>query len=72
MEFTGLLKKEHVEIPGVNEKQVEFLWVIKKTLWYFHRPWFLALEFPRGVTQFCGISRREALFSLEFQRVKVK
>ena len=32
MEFTGLLKKEHVEIPGVNEKQVEFLWVIKKKL----------------------------------------
>ena len=32
MEFTGLLKKEHVEIPGINEKQVEFLRVIKKTL----------------------------------------
>ena len=39
-------------------------------MWHFHGPWSLALEFPRGVTQFCGILRGEASFSLEFQRVK--
>ena len=30
----------------------------------FHGFWFLALEFPRDVTQFCEFSRDEALFSL--------
>ena len=39
----------------------------------FHGFWFSALEFLRSVTQFCGISRGEALlalFSAEFLRVK--
>ena len=31
---------------------------------------FLALEFPRGLTQFCGTSRGGALFCLEFLREK--
>ena len=30
----------------------------------------MALEFPTGVAKFCGISRGEALISLEFPRVK--
>ena len=52
MDFPKLLKKELVEIPGVN--------------W----SWFLILEVPRCVTQFCRISRGERMFSLEFLRVK--
>ena len=40
-------------------------------MWNFHGSSFLALELPRGVTQFCRISRGEALFSLKFPRVKV-
>ena len=34
--------------------------------------WFLALEIPMGVTQFCRISRVEASFCLEFVWVRVK
>ena len=30
----------------------------------------MALEFPKGVAKFCGISKDEALFSPEFLRVK--
>ena len=30
MEFPGVLKKEHVKIPGVNLKRLEFPGVIKK------------------------------------------
>ena len=32
--------------------------------------WFQALTFPRGVTQFFGVSRGEALFCLESLGVK--
>ena len=61
LEFPRVLKKEHVEIPqGSIKKEVEFP----------RRSWFLALESPRGVTQFCGISTTKALLSLEFTRVK--
>ena len=58
--FLGSIKKE-VEFPGVFEE---------KLMWNFHGSWFLILEFPRGVTQFCWISRGESLFSPEFLRVK--
>ena len=61
LEFPRVLKKEHVEIPqGSIKKEVEFQ----------RRSWFLALESPRGVTQFCGISTSQVLLSLEFTRVK--
>ena len=36
----------------------------------FHGPWFLILEFPSGVTQFCRIYRGESLFSPGFLRVR--
>ena len=39
--FQGSIKKE-VEILGLIEK---------KTMWNFHGPWFLTLDFPRGVSQ---------------------
>ena len=35
-------------------------------LWNFQGSFFLALEFPRDPTQFCGISRGWELFCLEF------
>ena len=44
--------------------------VQEKTMWNFHESWFLSLEFARGVTQFCRISRNESLFSLKFLRVR--
>ena len=36
----------------------------------YHRSWFFALEFSRGATQLCRISKGEVLLSLEFPRVK--
>ena len=69
MEFPGVLK-EHAEIPGVNLKNGISRADQEKIMWKFHRYWFLTLKFPRGVTQFCRISRGESLFSLEFPRVK--
>ena len=43
----------------------------EKIMWNFQGgPWFKTLKFPRGVTQFCGVSRGEALFCLEFPGVK--
>ena len=41
-------------------------------MWIFQGFWFQALKFPRGVTQFCGVSRSKALFGLEFPGGKVK
>ena len=65
IDFPGILKKEHMEIPGVNSKEVEFQGVFMKNSWNFHGSWFLTLEFPatRAVTQFCRICRDESLFS---------
>ena len=51
----GQLKK--VEFPGV---------IKKKFMWNFCGSWFLILEFPRGVAQFCRISRYESFLSLGF------
>ena len=36
--------------------------------WNFHGSWFLTLEFPKSVTQFCKVSGLKSLFSLEFLR----
>ena len=55
IDFLRILKKEHVEIPGV----------IMKNLWNFYWSWFLTLESSaaKGITQFCRIRRGESLFS---------
>ena len=42
MEFPGVSKKQHVEFPGGNVCGIS-------------RGLLLALEFPRDLTQFCGI-----------------
>ena len=62
MEFSGILKKQHVEIRVQLKKKVEFPWVLvkEKHLQNFHGSWFLTLEFPKGVTQFFRISRGES------------
>ena len=38
----------------------------RNSMWNFRGSFFLALEFPRDPTQFCGISRGWELFCLEF------
>ena len=58
--FQGLIKKQKGNYEGDQEK----------IMWNFQGSWFLALEFPRDLTQFCGISRGGSLFFLEFQGVK--
>ena len=42
----------------------------EKIMWNFQGSCFLALKFPRDVTQFCGISRVGALLCLEFPGLK--
>ena len=73
MVFPGVLKKEHVEIPGVNLKRsgISMEHVQEKLKLNFHGPWLLTLGFSRvtRVTQFCRISRGESLFSAESWRV---
>ena len=66
MEFPGLLKKYHVEFPGIL-KTVEFPRVIKKN--HVEFPRVLVFNFgisKGGITEFCGILRDEALFILKF------
>ena len=41
-------------------------WPRKNHMRKFQGSWFLALEFPRDVTMFCGISKGGVLFCLEF------
>ena len=60
-EFSGLLKKQNVEIPGVN-KQVEFPRMIQKYLCGISMGLGFWPEIPMDVTQFCSISRGESSF----------
>ena len=54
--------KKQAEIPESIKKEVGFQGVIKKKLCRFYIGLrFLALEFPRGTAQICGISRGESL-----------
>ena len=70
MEFPRLLKKYHVEIPGVHSKWSGICrGVQEKIMLNFRDSWFLALEFPRSVTQFYDICKGKALFGPEFSRV---
>ena len=60
MEFQKVSKK----IPcGISKGDPE------KRLCNFQGPWFLVLEIPRDLIQFCGISRAGVLFCLEFPEV---
>ena len=61
--FPGVLKKEVWKFQGSNRG------VQEKLVWVFHGSWFLTLEFPRDVTQFCRFFRRESYFSPEFLRL---
>ena len=45
MEFPQVLKKEHVEVPGLISTDVEFPWVLV---------FDLGIQFLRGVTQLCA------------------
>ena len=73
MEFSFQVywRKSTWKYQGLIKKQLEFLGVVtEKQMWNFPGSWFLALEFPRGGTQFCRIYRSESLFSPEFLKVK--
>ena len=73
IEFPGVLKKEHVEIPGVYQKKGGIFKEDdqEKVFWNFHRVLvFWCWNFQGMSHSFCGISMGEPLFSPEFQRVK--
>ena len=60
-----------MEIPGVNSKRRGISWGDhEKIVWNFDGFCFLALEIPGSVTQFCEISRGEALFFPKYSRTK--
>ena len=62
--FEGLIKNE-VEFPKGDPEKIMLNFQGQGSL-------FLGLEFPRDLTQFCGISSRGwALFCLEFSGVKI-
>ena len=64
------MKKNHVEIPGSSKKEMKFPAVKKDSCEISMCPGFwMVLKFPRGASQFCGISKDEALFSPEFLTV---
>ena len=64
MDIPGILKKLHAELPWVKKEIAKIFRdnqeKITKNL----------VSYPRGVIQFCNISRDKALFSPEFPRVK--
>ena len=71
IKFLGVLKKEHVEISGLNQKRSGISKGFQeKLMWNFHGSSFFTLEFLSGATQFCKISRDESLFFVEFLKVK--
>ena len=55
-----LWDKNNVEFSGRDQEKIT---------WNFQGSW-LALKFMKGVTQLCGVFRGEALFCLEYPRVK--
>ena len=58
MEFPGVLKKSHVEFPGVDYKQSRISkGHQEKIMWSFQGSLLLDVEFLRDQTQFCGIFR---------------
>ena len=67
MEFPGA---EHDKLQGsiTIKKELKFSGVQENVMTNFHRSWFSTLELPRGVTQFCRISRGESLFPPEISR----
>ena len=68
MEFSGVLIfqgliKNNVKLSGHDQGKI---------MWSFQESWFQALNFLKGVTQLCGVSKGEALLYLEFPTGKVK
>ena len=74
MEFLWILRKynvDNVEIPGVNWERGGIPRIDQENIMLnFYKSSFLALEFPRGVTQFHEICKGKALLCTEFPRVK--
>ena len=70
MDFPGVLKKQQVEFPGVKFKNVEFPALIKKKSCGIPGLLVLGVKISEGRNTICGVSRGEALFCLEFPRLK--
>ena len=68
--FLGYQKRSIWYFQDLIKNKLEFPKVTKKIVWNFQGTWFLALIFSRDLTQFCRISRGEALFYLEFPGVE--
>ena len=60
--FQRYWRKNIWKFQGSIKKEVEFPGVYKKKSCNFYGSLILTLEFPRGVAQFCKISRSESLF----------
>ena len=63
MEFLGAIEERTCENSIGHLKKIGISrGVLEKLMWSFLGPLFLTLDFPRGVTQSCRISRgRESL-----------
>ena len=73
MEFPGVSQKQHVEFLGINQKRSGISkGDQEKIMWNFHGSLFLALEFLRDLTQFCGISQGLSFVLSGICRDKVK
>ena len=54
MEFQGVLKKEHEEIPRSSKKEVDFRGVIKISHLGFPWIWIFSLEISKGCIKILG------------------
>ena len=65
--FRGIKEIECGNFQGLFKNEVEFPGDQEKIMWNFQGSLFLALEFPRNLTQFCGICIGWlSVFCLEF------
>ena len=65
--FRGIKETECGNFQGLFKNEVEFPGDQEEIMWNFQGSLFLALEFPRNLTQFCGICIGWlSVFCLEF------
>ena len=68
--FHGYQRNSMSSFQGLTKNELEYPRVTKeKIMWNFQVSLFLVLEFPRDLTQFCGIAKGWALFCLELPGV---
>ena len=68
--FHGYQRNSMSSFQGLTKNELEYPRVTKeKIMWNFQVSLFLVLEFPRDLTQFCGIAKGGALLCLELPGV---